>query len=419
MALATLSGQWSTLANMFFVVFAAYILVLAWIRKKTFDFRAALIVVLFAIVFRLTLLFAGPVFSFDMYRYYWDGKVAASGINPYLYPPDAAQLSNLRDPVWELINHKYLRTGYPPLMEMLFQLLYVLFKSAFVFKVTFFLLDLTVIVAVFLILRQLRLDSKYLVVYAWAPLPILEITQTGHNDSLVVFFVLLSFLFMLRERNSISAGLMGLAVSAKLYPLFFAPVLFKRWGFRGVLIFAGVIAALYVPYLGVGVEVFRGILYAINTTFFNGSFFPAITTLWTLSGVTDNPGFAAQLVTYATYIILVLWGLRVSWRSEHDAVRLMRISFLLTGALILLNRSFFPWYVTWFLPFVSFFSSMAWLGLSGSIFLGYLKYDSFPPPPYEAVSWQLAMAIDLVQYVPFYAILLYELAKNRIALRVG
>ena len=65
----------------------------------------------FAILFRLTLLFSEPGLSDDIYRYVWDGRVFANGINPFLYPPTSDALAFLRDDaLYPRINHPDLPT---------------------------------------------------------------------------------------------------------------------------------------------------------------------------------------------------------------------------------------------------------------------------------------------------------------------
>ena len=415
--LLTNANNWTSLPGLFFVLFLIYLFTIWWARKRIpHDSEGLLVILIFAVAFRLTLLFSGPVFSFDLYRYIWDGKVAASGVNPYLYPPEAPELSSLRDANWELINHKYIRTGYPPLMEILFEALYLAFRSVFSYKITFFLFDLATIATICLILKQLKLGLRNAMVYAWAPLPIIEISQTGHNDSVAVFLVLLSFLLLLCDRHYSSAGVMALAVVTKLYPIFFAPVLFRRWGKWGTTIFLALTFVFHVPYAGIGLNIFTGLLYVINTAYFNGSVFPLITSFAEWTDLTSNPGFVAQIIVYAIYVSLLLWTLSKSIRGKIASVDLMKTTFLLTGATLLLNRSFFSWYLVWMTPFLAFYSSLSWLFLSGTIFLGYMKYNAFPPPPFEGVSPETALVIDLVQYVPFYVILAYELLKHRIRL---
>jgi len=416
--LVTQTSNWNWLPFLFFVPFGVYLAALRLVDGQNHvDSEKILLIIVFAIIFRLTLLFSGPVFSFDVYRYYWDGKIAANGVNPYLYPPDAPELSSLRDANWELINHKYLKSGYPPLMELFLGLLYVSSHSVQAYKLSFFLLDIGTILAVLLIMRQLSIKDKYLMVYAWAPLPIIEISQTGHNDSLMVFLMIVSFLLLLRGRRNLSSLVMGLSVASKLFPILFVLVLFRRWGKTGTLIFFLVVAALYLPFADIGLKMYSGLLYVVNTTFFNGSVFPGVVAMLTWTDLLANPGFAAQLVVYCIYAIVLLWAFLLSFRHQVNSIELMKVCFLLGGTVLLLNRTFFPWYVVWILPFVVFYTSRSWLLLSGSIFLSYLKYDALPPPPYEGVDPATALVIDLMQYLPFYILLAYELLTKRIVLR--
>ena len=60
--------------------------------------RTGLIVVLgFALAMRLSLVGIEPLLSTDLYRYIWDGRVQAAGINPYLHVPADPALAALRD----------------------------------------------------------------------------------------------------------------------------------------------------------------------------------------------------------------------------------------------------------------------------------------------------------------------------------
>ena len=54
-------------------------------------------ILLFAALFRITLLVSPPMFSDDLYRYVWDGRIQSNGINPFKYPPSAPELAEFRD----------------------------------------------------------------------------------------------------------------------------------------------------------------------------------------------------------------------------------------------------------------------------------------------------------------------------------
>jgi alpha-1,6-mannosyltransferase len=75
------------------VYFATVRLILryAWPRATVW------IVVGVAIALRLLLLTAPPILSSDIYRYAWDGRVQAAGINPYRYVPADPALASPGD----------------------------------------------------------------------------------------------------------------------------------------------------------------------------------------------------------------------------------------------------------------------------------------------------------------------------------
>src|SRR5688572_30520745 len=73
-------------------------LVAVWIVLRARSSRSTfLLVVVFAVLFRLSIVFSPPYLSDDIYRYIWDGRVQAAGINPYRYLPSAPELVQLRD----------------------------------------------------------------------------------------------------------------------------------------------------------------------------------------------------------------------------------------------------------------------------------------------------------------------------------
>lgn len=45
----------------------------------------------FALLFRVVLLWSDPIQEDDFYRYLWNGKVVASGLNPYRFAPQIVE----------------------------------------------------------------------------------------------------------------------------------------------------------------------------------------------------------------------------------------------------------------------------------------------------------------------------------------
>src|SRR5437667_7509759 len=102
------------------LVQSALYLIAAWLIVLARDARSTLIIVLvLAGIFRLSIVFAPPYLSDDIYRYVWDGRVQAAGINPYRYIPADKHLQSLTDVViYPKINRRnYAHTIYPPAAE--------------------------------------------------------------------------------------------------------------------------------------------------------------------------------------------------------------------------------------------------------------------------------------------------------------
>ena len=85
--------------------------------RRAADRRALWIVLGVAVAMRLPLLLAPPFLSSDIYRYVWDGRVQAAGINPYRYVPGrsgARRAARRRDLSRTSTAPTTRRTIYPP-----------------------------------------------------------------------------------------------------------------------------------------------------------------------------------------------------------------------------------------------------------------------------------------------------------------
>ena len=80
------------------------------------------IVIAVAVMTQIIAIQHEPLLSTDIYRYIWDGRVQAQGLNPYQYLPADPLLAYLRNSViYPLINRAdYARTPYPPIAELFF-----------------------------------------------------------------------------------------------------------------------------------------------------------------------------------------------------------------------------------------------------------------------------------------------------------
>jgi len=411
LTLLTVTGleRGSYLLEIFFCLpFTVYLLTIWWVLKtkeSTTLRQISAVILLFALIFHATLLFSSSPLSNDIYRYYWDGKVINHGINPYAYSPDANQLRPLRDSNWERVMNKDVRTMYPPLSQVVFAVAYFVFDSTFtlrLFSVSFNLLSIWVVI---LILKELDLDERCSIIYAWSPLATIEFANSGHIDSLAVFLTLLSFLALLRRKRALSSAALALAVLGKVYPLLFAGLFLPRWGKKGGFIFAGVIATFYLPFLGAGTKVFHGFSFFAHHGLFNGSLFPLLLAcVGRMMGIIEALLVSKMLVLLVFICFLVYLYRRALQQGENDLL-LWRYSFWLTGTFLLLSPTVHPWYLTWVLPFLCFFRSAGWILLTGTVILARSIYIG-----YEATGvWKETWWVRPCEYAPPYLLVFYEL----------
>lgn len=405
----------------FWLPFTVYLLIIWMISKKASKIEEAtarkqisqisLVILLFAIIFHATLLCSPSPLSNDIYSYYWDGKVINNGINPYTYSADADQLSSLRDSNWESILNKHVPTVYPPLSQGVFAAAYFIFPSTFTLRLCSVLFNLLSIWVIILILKKLNLDVRYSIIYAWSPLATIEFTNSGHIDSLAVLLVLSSFLLLLKRRMVLSSAAMALAVLAKVYPLLFIGPFLLRWGKKGALIFAGVIAMFYLPFLSAVEAQFHGLSYFARWGLFNGSLFPLLLAgLGTIMGKGESllVSKALVLLIFACLLIYLTYRYSQTLQQEENDMLLWKYSFWLIGAFLLLSPTVHPWYLTWVLPFLCFFRSAGWILLTGTVILARSVYIG-----YEATGvWKEIWWIRLCEYGPFYLLLFREMSDR-------
>ncbi|HJW88056.1 MAG TPA: glycosyltransferase family 87 protein, partial [Dehalococcoidia bacterium] len=302
-------------------------------------------------------------------------------------------------------------TFYPPLSQLVFAAGYLISPSPFtlrLFSVLFHLLSIGVLI---LILKELRLDGRYSIVYAWSPLATIEFANSGHIDSLAILLTLLSFFALLKRNSALSSAALGLGVLAKFYPLLFAVLFLPRWGRKGALVFAGVVTACYLPFLGAGAGLFQGFSYFMGRGLFNGSLFPLLSgSLATMMEKPDALLVSKALVgaIFLGFLAYLVYSYARSHQQEGRDLLLLRYSFWLVGAFLLLSPTVHPWYLTWVLPFLCLFRSAGWILLTGTVILArsiYIGYEA-------AGTWQEIGWVRAAEYAPPYLLMLYGLVRS-------
>ncbi len=370
------------------------------------DKNTALLILGFGLVFRLTALPAHPDQSEDVYRYLWDARVSVRGLDPYAYPPNAPEIKNARDtPIYDHLNSKPYLTAYPPLSQAIFRTVYSLFGERIMpMKAVFSLLEFASLIVAWRLLLVLGLSLEPLFLIAWNPFFVFEFSHSGHSDSAALFLVLLCAWLVHREKP-VWAGAAGMgAVLSKLHPALWFPILLRTVGWRPLL--GGAIsgsfllgfyfnASTFITYLsslGAYVRVFE----------FNASVYYLMQFL--AQRITARPWdlhLGSLLGAVLLGIAAIIW-VRSPARNAWD---MLRASFWIMTADLCLATTVHPWYLSWaaVLLFLFPFAFMTWW--TGAVFLSYLAYAY--RPVYEG-TWIL-----LVEYIPMYGLMAWELLRGR------
>ena len=276
------------------------------------------VVLLIAASLRVPLIVSPAFLSTDVYRYVWDGRVQAAGINPYRYLPADPALASLRDDwIYKRISRaEYAPTIYPPAAQLVFAAVGYVWSSVAAVKLTMVAFEA---LAVFCLLRMLAaagLPRERVLIYAWNPLPVWAFAGNGHVDAVAIGLLAVALLSRMQRRDAWTGIALGLAIATKFLPAVVAPVLWRRHGgWWTVLAAVATLAVVYAIYSSVGSRMFgflRG--YGAEEGYDTGEGF------WLLAGllrVVALPAWAA--IAYKAAATVILGGLAAWYRVRSPA----------------------------------------------------------------------------------------------------
>jgi alpha-1,6-mannosyltransferase len=347
-------GIGSVRLKTWFVVIAGisavvYLLAVLVVVKGGGGRRAVWVVLAVAAALRLPLVVSDPFLSTDVYRYVWDGRVQASGVNPYQYLPADPALASLRDDwVYPRINRaEYARTIYPPVAQMVFAAVGFVWSSVTAVKAVMVGFE---VLAVFCLLRLLAaagLPLQRVLIYAWNPLPVWAFAGNGHIDAVAIGFLASALLLRVLRRDGWAGVALGLAVTTKFLPAVVAPALWRRGaGWRMALAAVGTFLVVYALYSGAGRHLFGFLAgYGAEEGYDSGEGF------WLLAGlsrVVALPDWAA--VVYKLGAVALL-GCFAAWfafvQRPRDPVSVCAAAGTMMALLIFAISPHYPWYFAW------------------------------------------------------------------------
>ena len=324
------------------------------VAERTPTNRALLLIFGIGIMLRIYVLLFDPLLSTDIFRYIWDGRVQAVGINPYRYFPAHDTLAHLRDAViFPRINRAdYAGTIYPPVAEFFFLMVTRIGENVNVMRLALLGCEAVIVTIVILFLRRMERPTTRVVAYFWHPLPIWEIANNGHVDALAVALMMLGLWVALTGRAMRGAVMIALGILVKPYVAPALAPIWRPWDWKMPLAVIAVIALCYFPYLSVGSGVFGFLTngYLTEEGILSGD------DLWLLSIWRLVFGaHRGDVVAFAAVAALIMLFIALSAARRPNrtiASSLADTNMLLLVVLLLLSPNY-PWYFLAIMPFVA------------------------------------------------------------------
>jgi alpha-1,6-mannosyltransferase len=370
----TLLGRWLSLGRLaendravlysllMIILNLAYFGTLYLVRKD----RRARITVLIAggfVLFSMLLVFIPPVLSRDVYSYSFYGRaMTVYHSNPYLLEP----VSHPHDVLFPLIGWRFQPSDYGPLFNFLS---FAVSKAAgnniaanvLGYKMLAFVFYAGSLPLVYSLTRRVSpgRENLAIAIAAWNPLMLLHILGGAHNDSVMVFFVILGLLLYEKDHAiwgliSVVLAVMVKAVAALALLPFLVLFLRDRRGklIQGVTEAAACVivipALFYLPFWK-GLAIFKPLRKVFGMS--SLSSVPTLTR-YVLTKILSAIGLASAtaeslsrtlthvffLALFATLVLALLWKVR-DYRSMLLSTAAILLAWFLTSGYIL------PWYL--------------------------------------------------------------------------
>lgn len=422
-------------------------------------------VIIFGLLFRAAILPSQQIQEDDIYRYLWDGKVFANGINPFEYSPaevhnfkalriqnpesyyeiyverNERELEKLDALKWESpqavkflerVNHPDVPTIYPPMAQFVFRLVHQMKPDSIVaMRAGFLIFDIMALVFIVGILSRLGMDKAGVMIYFWSPLIIKESFNSTHLDIIGISLLCGSICFLLGHRHTLATLFLALSFLGKLYPIILLPLYLqacyenrlvegkKTWRVLvgNSALFMGVIILGYLPFIGIGLKMFEGLKAFTLYWQSNDSIFAILVFIFKfVSGglanemILSNPlpvflsKISVAIILIGVPFILLLKRVSLLQRPED----FVRGFFWIMALIFLLSPVQNPWYLCWVVPFLCVFPHRSWIALTGLVGFYYLDFYFDYQELQTYSQW-----IPWVEYLPFYLLLALEFWKSQ------
>lgn len=349
------------------------------------------------------------IYDNDVWRYLWDGHAMTSGVNTYRHSPgdieaayeeDLLPLGTLLEPalwqeVHERVSYPEYRTIYPPLAQGAFALVTLIAPaSVATWKMLLLIFDMGTCWLLISILRRRGQPIWFAAIYGWNPLAIKEIVGSGHVDGLMIFFLVLTWWAMERQRQRLALAALAAAILIKLTPLLLVPLLLRHIDRRHWWILPSIGMAAYAPWVS-SLPIMIDSLKAFSSQWvFNPGPWAAVRRLTHWAGF-EGRALADAISLTATLITVAV----ATWRCPPTWQGLLTGSRWILAIYLLMSPTVMPWYLLWALPLWVMRPGVTWPTLTWLSLLSYLVYiDGVEHSHWLNVEFTLFFAVVLWSY---------------------
>jgi alpha-1,6-mannosyltransferase len=364
-----------------------------------------------ALLFRASLLFSYPALSDDFYRFAWDGRLLAQGINPFLYLPSEVlqmHLPGLDNTLFSALNSPNYYSIYPPASQFIFGISALIFPDdlvgqVIIMRLFILLMEAGTLYLIYRLLKQFHLKEKLLLLYAFNPLVIMELSGNLHLEAGMICFALLAIWCMVKRKPVLASIALSIAIAFKLWPLLFVPFFLKGKDYKWMGKFTtGLSASLVLMILPFWFpDLFSNFGSSVNLYFrhfeFNGSIYYLVRYIgFQVKGydIIATAGPLLQLISLLSMAI-VFWR----YNSDRQSGIFKALLFILT-IYLLFATTVHPWYITPLIA-LSVFSGLRYPVIwSALVPLTYITYSHLP-------YWENLWLVGF-EYVVVAAFILYQ-----------
>lgn len=342
------------LGLLFGISFGLYFFFIA----TTSDKRETDILLWISMIFRIIFIVAIPCLSDDYFRFIWDGKLFVNGFNPYLFIPseiintDVSKTAGLTQELYEGLNSPNYYTVYPPINQLLFSIggffsKFGMLAGIIAIRVPILIAEFFLIKYIRRLLEDLHLPHYHVLWYALNPLVIVELSGNLHFEGMMMLCLVVGIYWLRHNKWGGAAFWWAMAISIKLIPILFLPVLVKRLGVvKSVwfyIITSLALAFTFLPFLDQKLieHIFSSVDLYFRTFEFNASIYYVIRWLGFKSVGYNIIQQVGPILSFVTFV-LVMGVYFYKNKSWEDVFKKMLFAYTIY---LLLATTVHPWYV--------------------------------------------------------------------------